>query len=57
MNSLEPITKPESLDPTRQHRAKEYAHLSRVLMILDLLMGAGILLVMLFGDVSLWVRT
>lgn len=57
MNQTETTNTTETLDPTKQQRAREYAHLSRVLMVLDLMMGAGIILVMLFGDVSLWLRT
>ncbi|MFC2025692.1 M48 family metallopeptidase [Chloroflexota bacterium] len=41
-----------TLDPERQEQAKEYAHISRRLMLLDLLLGAGYVLLWLYSGWS-----
>jgi STE24 endopeptidase len=47
---------PAGPDAQRQARAREYARLERRLLLADLALGAAILLVMLFGGLSLWLR-
>ena len=44
------------IDPQRQKKAKEYARIRRRLFVVDLALGALVLLVLLLGGVSLWLK-
>jgi len=54
-------TDTQTLDPQRQQQAKEYARIRRRLMLLDLLLGAALLLIWLFSgwstDLRDWIYT
>jgi STE24 endopeptidase len=44
------------IDPQRQKKAKEYARIRRRLFVVDLALGAFVMLVLLLGGVSLWLK-
>jgi STE24 endopeptidase len=47
---------PSEIDPQRQKKAEEYARIRRRLFVVDLALGAFVLLVLLLGGVSLWLK-
>ncbi len=46
-----------TLDPERQAKAKEFARIQRRLLVVDLLIGAGLLLLWLFAGISQWLAS
>lgn len=51
-----PETTSETLDPQRQQQAKVYAKISRRLFVVELLIGAGYVLVWVFSGLAPWLR-
>ena len=56
MNEQVTVSDEISLDPERQRKAKEYARISRRLMLVDLGLGAVYALVWLLSGASAWLR-